>query len=141
MTEAERYTEQKAEITQKMFEKLGEAEQKNVARTMLARMQAILAVDAETLQSLIETRYFCTRAVEGPDCPAVPSVDDKGNLQLGLLGVVNGLMPVGWRIVACYQEGLLVAFTLGKVEGEVVVQEPKVEVAVEVEASGAPRVA
>ncbi len=75
------------------------------ARVILAKMKTILAAAPEALHQLCETRVPCPAAVEATGCPAVPFGNADGTLSLGMLGVINGLMPPGWRLAGQYGEG------------------------------------
>jgi hypothetical protein len=89
-----------------------------IALNTLGVMQGILLADPKAMHALIETRVPCVAAVESEDCPAIPFDDGTGNLQLGLLGVINGLMPRDYRIVAVYDDGgTLTDFKVEKVSG------------------------
>jgi hypothetical protein len=89
----------------------------DAAREVVDRLNRVLAADPETMTSLLETRFFCSKTVESPDCPAVPYLDERGNLQLGLLGVINGLLPEELRVVAHYDDnGRCTQFTLRQPE-------------------------
>lgn len=86
---------------------------------VVACLNRLVEVDAETAQSLVEMRFFCSKKVEGADCPAVPTVDERGNLMLGLLGVINGFMPPTHRVVGHYtDDDRLTGFTVVELVGE-----------------------
>lgn len=86
------------------------------AQQIVDNLNAIVVVDRETVHSLVETRFFCSKKVEADDCPAVPYVDERGNLMLGMLGVINGLLPPASRVVAVFDDAQqLVGFKLGEV--------------------------
>jgi len=78
------------------------------------RLKAVMDADPKALRDLFELRVFADDAVIADDCPAVPYPTADGSLQLGTLGVINGLLPRPWRVVASYDDktGDLIDLTL-----------------------------
>ena len=80
-------------------------------------LNSALAADQHTVTKIVETRFPCNTAIEGPDVFAVPSAatgdHDAGVLELGGLGLINGMMVACGmeRIQAVYDDaGLIVRF-------------------------------
>ena len=102
---------------QMMKAKVEAGQRKAAAERIVERLNAVLKADPATVTALAEFRMFCNKRVKADDCPAVPTEDKYGNLQLGMLGVIQALMPDGWRVVAHYSEANeIVNFTCREVE-------------------------
>lgn len=111
-----------------MIRKVREVRREETVKKACERLNAILAVDRKAVSDLIELRVFCNQKVGDTDCPAVPFDDGSGNLQIGLLGVIQALIPSEYRIVAqCGDDGLVSGFTYRKlVDGKFVPCAPAV---------------
>lgn len=65
------------------------------------RLNAMVKADPQAMHALVEHRVPCDEKIV-TDSPAVPT---QGSLlSLGMLGVINGLMPEGYKIVARFDD-------------------------------------
>lgn len=109
-----------------MKKKIEEKQKEDAVRLACDRLNAVLAHDRKAVSDLIELRVFCDKAVADTTCPAVPFDDGSGNLQIGVLGVIQALIPAEYRIVAqCGDDGLVSGFAYRKlVDGRFVPAAP-----------------
>ncbi len=85
---------------------------KQLAEHILGTLRGLLSTDSECLGQLIEYRVPCSDSIRGHPT-AVPTGTDTG-LEMGLLGVINALMPTDYVIVACFSDGALTGFECRK---------------------------
>lgn len=73
------------------------------ARSIAAKMCEIMRADSAALNALIELRVPCNEAIE-TNSPAMPFIAKNGTRLLGLLGILQAIMPPGWRLVAVCED-------------------------------------
>lgn len=98
-----------------MQKKLKEKRNEEAAKLACDKLNAVLAHDQAAVSALIEMRVFCDPKVGDTTCPAVPLDDGSGNLSLGVLGLIQAIIPAEYRIVAnCGDDGVVSEFVYRK---------------------------
>lgn len=77
-------------------------------------LRSMLEIDRKALQEVLDNRVECDPKILDSDAPGVVGARD-GVVTLGALGLINGILGVGFEIAAVYDDDrTLIAFEPAK---------------------------